>query len=261
MHLLLFGAGLSKIDLGHCRSLSDIRSTIKTAAAQLPHAPRLFCRGWMHSMTDGQALASMLDDLDPRPIFIDSKDLHSAWCNTAALRELGVADTPDPAGGVIHRGEDGQPSGLLSEAAAVNIVWPHVARVATAEEKMEFVRSAVRAYNAAGYTGVVEMATDENVWGTMLALRQTEKVSLRLAAHWIITPAATVEECLAQVDRAIELHAVYNARSSPDFRIAGIKVICDGVVDACTAALLLRLPMVMGRRTASRCGRPTCCGP
>lgn len=116
-------------------------------------------------MTDGQALASMLDDLDPRPIFIDSKDLHSAWCNTAALRELGVADTPDPAGGVIHRGEDGQPSGLLSEAAAVNIVWPHVARVATAEEKMEFVRSAVRAYNAAGYTGVVEMATDENVWG------------------------------------------------------------------------------------------------
>ncbi|KAH3193479.1 hypothetical protein KXV64_005820 [Aspergillus fumigatus] len=243
MHLLLFGAGLSKIDLGHCRSLSDIRSTIKTAAAQLPHAPRLFCRGWMHSMTDGQALASMLDDLDPRPIFIDSKDLHSAWCNTAALRELGVADTPDPAGGVIHRGEDGQPSGLLSEAAAVNIVWPHVARVATAEEKMEFVRSAVRAYNAAGYTGVVEMATDENVWGTMLALRQTEKVSLRLAAHWIITPAATVEECLAQVDRAIELHAVYNARSSPDFRIAGIKVICDGVVDACTAALLLRLPM------------------
>ncbi|KAM0107943.1 hypothetical protein ACP6JB_006339 [Aspergillus fumigatus] len=251
--------GLSKIDLGHCRSLSDIRSTIKTAAAQLPHAPRLFCRGWMHSMTDGQALASMLDDLDPRPIFIDSKDLHSAWCNTAALRELGVADTPDPAGGVIHRGEDGQPSGLLSEAAAVNIVWPHVARVATAEEKMEFVRSAVRAYNAAGYTGVVEMATDENVWGTMLALRQTEKVSLRLAAHWIITPAATVEECLSQVDRAIELHAVYNARSSPDFRIAGIKVICDGVVDACTAALLL--PYAAAAAATADGDGPTNCEP
>ncbi|PKX99136.1 amidohydrolase [Aspergillus novofumigatus IBT 16806] len=218
MHLLLFGAGLSKIDLGHCKSLSDIRATIKAAAAQRPHAP-------VSSAADGQALASMLDDLDPRPIFIDSKDLHSAWCNTAALRELGVADTPDPAGGIIHRGEDGTPSGLLSEAAAVNIVWPHVARVATAEEKMGFVRSA--------------MATDENVWGTMLALRQTENaVSLRLAAHWIITPAATVDECLAQVDRAIELHAVYNATSSPDFRIAGIKVICDGVVDACTAALL-----------------------
>ncbi|RHZ58823.1 hypothetical protein CDV55_106458 [Aspergillus turcosus] len=238
MHLLLFGASLSKIDLGHCTSLTDIRSTIKAAAAARPHAPRLFCRGWMHAMTDGQALASMLDDLDPRPIFIDSKDLHSAWCNTAALRELGVAEMEDPAGGIIHRGEDGLPSGLLSEAAAVNIAWPHVAAVASAEEKMGFVRRAVEAYNAAGYTGVVEMATDENVWGTMLALREREQVSLRLAAHWIITPAATVEDCLAQVDRAIELHALYNARSSPDFRIAGIKVICDGVVDACTAALL-----------------------
>lgn len=238
MHLLLFGASLSKIDLGHCTSLSDIRATIKAAAAARPHAPRLFCRGWMHAMTDGQALASMLDDLDPRPIFIDSKDLHSAWCNTAALRELGVAEMPDPAGGIIHRDKDGMPSGLLSEAAAVNIVWPHVAAVASAEEKMGFVRRAVEAYNAAGYTGVVEMATDENVWGTMLALREREQVSLRLAAHWIITPAATVEACLAQVDRAIELHALYNARSSPDFRIAGIKVICDGVVDACTAALL-----------------------
>ncbi|RHZ57100.1 amidohydrolase [Aspergillus thermomutatus] len=240
MHLLLFGAGLSKIDLGHCKTLADIRATIRAAAAQRPHARRLFCRGWMHAMTDGQALASMLDDLDPRPIFIDSKDLHSAWCNTAALAELGVAAMPDPAGGTIHRDAQGKPSGLLAEAAAVNIVWPHVARVASREEKMGFVRAAVRAYNAAGYTGVVEMATDENVWGTMLALRETETepVSLRVAAHWIITPAATVDECLAQVDRAIALHAVYNARSSPDFRIAGIKVICDGVVDACTAALL-----------------------
>jgi predicted amidohydrolase YtcJ len=238
MHLLLFGSSLTKISLEHCTSLSDIRRTIRAAAAANPNAPRLFCRGWMHAMTDGQALASMLDDLDPRPIFIDSKDLHSAWCNTAALRELGVEGMEDPAGGVIHRDQDGRPSGLLSEAAAVNIVWPHVANVATAEEKMGFVRAAVRAYNAAGYTGVVEMATDENVWSTMLALREREEVSLRLAAHWIITPAASVEECLAQVDRAIELHATYNARSSPDFRIAGIKVICDGVVDACTAALL-----------------------
>ncbi|EAW14178.1 amidohydrolase [Aspergillus clavatus NRRL 1] len=238
MHLLLFGASLSKIDLSHCRNLADIRATIQQAAQERPHAQRLFCRGWMHSMTDGQALASMLDDLDPRPIFIDSKDLHSAWCNRAALAELQVADTPDPAGGTIHRDAAGAPSGLLSEAAAVNLVWPHVAAVASAEEKREFVRAAVRAYNAAGYTGVVEMAMDENAWSTLLELRAREPLPLRIAAHWIITPAATVDACLAQVDRAIALHAVHNARTSPDFRIAGIKVICDGVVDACTAALL-----------------------
>ncbi|PLN83635.1 amidohydrolase 3 [Aspergillus taichungensis] len=242
MHLLLFGASLSKIDLTPCTSLSDIRRTIQAAAAARPHAPRLFCRGWMHSMTDGAALASTLDDLDPRPIFIDSKDLHSAWCNTPALRELNVLDArtsiPAPAGGVIHRDPaTGLATGLLSETAAVNIVWPHVAQVASPDEKLAFIRDAVRAYNAAGYTGMIEMATDENTWETMRLLRATEQVPIRLAAHWIIAPKDTEEEVLAQVDRAIALHAQFNRETSPDFRIAGVKLICDGVVDACTAAL------------------------
>ncbi|KAL2794711.1 amidohydrolase 3 [Aspergillus keveii] len=240
MHLLLFGASLSKIDLSPCKSLADIRSTIKAGAAARPNAARLFCSGWMHSMTDHKALASMIDDLDPRPIFIDAKDLHSAWCNSAALADLGVtAATPDPEGGSLSRDEAGNPSGLLSESAAVTIVWPHVAKVATTEEKRGFVRDAVRAYNAAGYTGMVEMATDENIWEIVCGLRESgEDVPIRLVMHWIITPAATEEGVLRQVDRAIELHKKYNKTTSPDFRIAGIKIICDGVVDACTAALL-----------------------
>ncbi|PKY01625.1 amidohydrolase 3 [Aspergillus campestris IBT 28561] len=243
MHLLLFGASLSKIDLSACTSLASIRSTIQSAAAARPNAPRLFCRGWMHSMTDGAALANMLDDLDPRPIFIDSKDLHSAWCNTPALRELGVLDSttspPDPAGGVIHRDPlTGIATGLLSETAAVNIVWPHVAKVASPDEKLAFIRDAVSAYNAAGYTGMIEMATDENLWETMRLLRAREPVPIRLAAHWIIAPKDSEEEVLAQVDRAIALHKEFNRETSPDFRIAGIKLICDGVVDACTAALV-----------------------
>ncbi|KAI9935008.1 hypothetical protein ASPWEDRAFT_54053 [Aspergillus wentii DTO 134E9] len=243
MHLLLFGASLSKISLDKCKSLEDIRATIKTAAKERPHAERLFCRGWMHSMTDGKALASMIDDLDSRPIFIDSKDLHSAWCNTPALNELNVHDMPNPEGGEIHRDEStGAPTGLLSEAAAVLVVWPHVAKVASREEKLSFIREAVRAYNAAGYTGMVEMATDENTWQAMAALREDEakqgrKVPIRLAAHWIISPSKTNEENLAQVDRAIELHQQFNLSTSPDFRITGIKLICDGVIDACTAAL------------------------
>lgn len=249
MHLLFFGSSLSKINLEPCTDLSDIRKTIATAAQQPPHrdSPRLLCRGWMHSMTNGEALASMIDDLDPRPIFIDSKDLHATWCNTAALRELDVhAHTPDPEGGQIHRDPaTGRPSGLLSEAANVNIAWPHVARVASARERVRYVEDAVEAYNRAGYTGITEMAMDETIWEAVRILREkTENdnnnngLSIRLAAYWIIKPCKTDEENLAQVDRAIELHRRFNEKTSPDFRISGIKLICDGVVDACTASLL-----------------------
>lgn len=241
MHLLMFGASLQKISLEDCRTLADIQSTIRDAARKNPGRPRILCRGWMHYMTGSQALASDLDGLDElgRPIFIDAKDLHSTWCNSAALKEMGVLDyVPDPPGGEIKRDDKGTATGLLSEAAAVTIVWPHLAKVASMEEKMTSIREAVKTYNASGYTGMVEMAMDENAWEALLELRSQEELSIRLAAHWLIYPSKTDEENLRQVDRAIDTWKTYNLETSPTFRIAGIKVIGDGVIDACTAALL-----------------------
>jgi len=76
MHLLLFGSALQKIDLAECNNLDDIKRAIRAAAQARPHAPRILCRGWMHSMTNGIALASMLDAVEKRPVFVGSKDLH-----------------------------------------------------------------------------------------------------------------------------------------------------------------------------------------
>ncbi|KAH0832535.1 amidohydrolase family protein [Fonsecaea pedrosoi] len=240
MHLLMFGTSLQKISLEHCRTLADIQSTIRDAARADPSKRRILCRGWMHFMTEGCALAKDLDGLDEqgRAIFIDSKDLHSTWCNSAALKEMGVQNMPDPPGGEIKRDEQGNATGLLSEAAAITIVWPHLAKVASMEEKLSAIRQAIKTYNSCGYTGMVEMAMDENAWEALLELRATEEMSIRVAAHWLIYPSKTDEENLRQVDRAIELWKQYNLQTSPNFRIAGIKVIGDGVIDACTAALL-----------------------
>jgi predicted amidohydrolase YtcJ len=237
MHLLLFGANLLKISLTDCKNLEDVKDTIRRGAKERPGAERLLCSGWMHSMTNGQALASMLDDIDPRPIFINSKDLHSVWCNTAALKELQVQDTPDPEGGKIWRDEQGNPSGLLDEAAAIKIVWAHTAKVTGHEENVRYIREAIKAYNAHGYTGVIELATDAEIWALLKQIRDEQEVPLRFAAHWLITPSTSDEENLAQVDEAIRLHQEFNLETSPDFRIAGIKIIGDGVIDACTASL------------------------
>ncbi|KAJ9654024.1 hypothetical protein H2198_006879 [Neophaeococcomyces mojaviensis] len=238
VHVLLFGASLSAIHLEHCKSLDDIRKAILEGAAARPSATRLVCQGWMHSMTDSKALASDIDDLDERPIFIHAKDLHSAWCNTAALKEMNVSDMPDPEGGEILRNENGKATGLMSEAAGIQIVWPHLARVTSREEKLSQIRQAIRTYNADGYTGMLELATDEEIWSLLSELHSSEgPLTLRIAAHWLIKPSKTTTENIAQVDRAIELHKQYNLDTSPNLRIAGIKVIGDGVVDACTASL------------------------
>lgn len=238
MHILLFGSSLLAINIEDCQNLNDIRQTILQGARAQPDAARLLVQGWMHFMTDSKALASDLDDLDPRPIYIYAKDLHSAWCNTAALREMNVASMPDPEGGQILRDAQGKPTGLLSEAAAIGLVWPHLAKVISKEEKLAQIRAAIRTYNEAGYTGAIEMATDEEIWSLLTELHDEKGgLSLRVAAHWLIKPSETTEENIKQVDRAIELHKQYNLETSPNIRIAGIKVIGDGVVDACTASL------------------------
>jgi predicted amidohydrolase YtcJ len=240
MHLLLFGSSLRKISIEQCKNLSDIQATIRQAAKDLPDQPRLLCKDWMHYMTDGNALASDLEGLDPqnRPIFIDAKDLHSTWCNQAALDEMGVQDLPDPPGGEIKRDESGKASGLMSEAAGIMMVWPHLAQQASMGEKLDAIRDAIQVYNAAGYTGMIEMAMDENGWEALLALREREPLNIRFAIYWLISPKGSDEEHYAQVDRAAELHKKYNLQTSPNLRIAGIKIIGDGVVDACTAGLL-----------------------
>ncbi|CAG2010220.1 unnamed protein product [Fusarium graminearum] len=238
MHLLLLGQSLRKLDLSRCTSLDDIRSCIRKYAAENPDTPTILCKGWRHYMTPDGVTAAMLDDLDPRPIFIDAGSLHSCWCNTAALKELEVDDIPDPAGGKIYRDADGKPSGLLDEGAMMSIIWPFQAKSSPKHERIKAIRAAVKEYNAAGYTGAVEMAMDEEAWDALVTLKTTEpNLSLRIAAHWLIKPTANHDENSKQVQRAIEQSKNYNSTTSPDLRIVGIKVITDGIIDACTAYL------------------------
>ncbi|CAJ0554455.1 Ff.00g129680.m01.CDS01 [Fusarium sp. VM40] len=238
MHLLLLGQSLRKLDLSHCKTVQDIRSCIKDYAVANPKTPTILCKGWRHHMTPDGVTAAMLDDLDPRPIFIDAGSLHSCWCNTAALEQLEVADMPDPAGGKIYRDADGRPSGLLDEGAMMSIIWPFQAKSSPKQERIEAIRAAIQEYNTAGYTGAVEMAMDEEAWDALVTLKKTTpNLSLRIAAHWLIKPTANPEQNSKQVQRAIELSKQYNSATSPDLRLVGIKVITDGIIDACTAYL------------------------
>lgn len=240
MHLLHAGEALGQLDLINCKDLEEIRASIRQYAKLHPDVPRLLCRSWFQASTNNQALASTIDDLDSRPIYITSFDVHSMWCNTAALNELQVAEMPDPPGGKIHRDEHGKPSGLLSESAALGVALPFLSRQHTEEKKLGFVHDAFVAYVNSGYTGLVEMAMDDATLDIILKYRASRggRLPIWMAMHWFIAPTRSAEENLAQVKRAIELNQKFNDDETPDCRIAGIKLMCDGVVDSCTASLV-----------------------
>jgi hypothetical protein len=56
------------------------------------------------------------------PTYLTAKSLHAAWANSPALKLAGITtSTPDPVNGLIQHDKNGQPTGLLFEAA-VNLV-------------------------------------------------------------------------------------------------------------------------------------------
>ncbi|KAJ5794765.1 hypothetical protein N7457_001364 [Penicillium paradoxum] len=235
VHILHYGHSLRKANLIACTSLEEIRETIKSYAKANPTIPRILCRGWIQSSTNGVALASMLDDIDPRPIFVDAFDLHSMWCSSAALDEMKVHNAPDLPGGKIHRDENGRASGLLDESAVMNFALPYMESITSMEDKLNALDTAVRTYTAAGYTGLVDMAMDEGTWEILNLYRRDHHIPFHIGAHWLVPFSEDQEANFTYVDRAIELYHQYD---QPDFCILGIKLICDGVVDGCTAALL-----------------------
>ncbi|KAI2628655.1 amidohydrolase 3 [Hypoxylon sp. NC1633] len=235
IHLLRLGQSLKKAALDHCENEDDVRKAIKDHALANPDEPRVLCKGWMRYMS--KPLASLIDDLDPRPIYVDSKDLHTTWCSTAALKELDAENLKDPEGGKIERDADGKPTGAFEEAAVFNIIWPFLTDAATKKNREEWIRAAIQAYNASGYVGAIDMAMEEQAWATLLDMRKEKSLPFRLAAYWLMRPSSSLGDCLAQVDRAIEVHKELNSEKSPDLHVVGIKIICDGIVDACTAYL------------------------
>lgn len=244
VHLLNFGLNMQRLDLLACRSLQDVQDAIKTYASANPTEPRILCRNWLQqATTNGIALASMLDGLDKksRPIFVEAADLHSTWCNTAAMKEMGVTDETTIPGDGIQRDDDGHPSGLFSEVAQFGIIHPHVASVTSLKKKLAALESAIQAYTAAGYTGAVDMAMDDEILDVLMHLRSSEqyqnRLPLHLAMYWLVPWSGDQDQHLQHVDRAIALRNKFNRSDSPDFYIAGIKLILDGVVDGCTAAL------------------------
>ncbi|MCR4870608.1 MAG: amidohydrolase [Atopobiaceae bacterium] len=65
--------------------------------------------------------AKMIDEyISDRPVFLQQVDMHTYSANTCAMEKVGITrDTPDPAGGKILKYEDGEPTGVFSNNAAV----------------------------------------------------------------------------------------------------------------------------------------------
>ncbi|GAT74084.1 amidohydrolase [Microbacterium sp. HM58-2] len=243
-HLMMFGHAQGKVQLRDCSSLEEIQTRLADVRRENPRATRIEGVSWrFDALPDGvtRPTAAMIDAVvEDIPVFLDANDLHSTWVNTAALRALGIdRTTPDPIGGEIVRDEQGVATGFLLETAALRIVGPYLDGIATEVDHDSFLERAFQSYLATGVTGAADLAMGESsIEALRRRLDRDGRLPFPVAAYWLVESTGDAVADLAQVERAAQLRDDLERSTTPWLRITGIKLILDGVIDACTAAMV-----------------------
>jgi hypothetical protein len=126
-HTHLFDAMKSRVagnlDLGipHVRSLAEAVTAVGERAAATPKGEWIVGDGWAESKWPERRYVRR-QDLDPvspdHPVYLEHVSGHAATLNSAGLRASGITrQTPDPPGGAIEHGADGEPTGVLKDTA------------------------------------------------------------------------------------------------------------------------------------------------
>lgn len=161
-HLMNLARARMMLNAGGVRSEEEVAGLVEQAAATAQPGEWIGGRGWDQTLWPSKRFPTkaMLDRAAPHnPVALTRVDGHATWANSTALREAGIhSDLPDPTGGLIVRDEDGEPTGLLIDAAQ-----RMVQRVQPLPSPAQFdraVRAAIDECLAKGLTGLHEMGVD-----------------------------------------------------------------------------------------------------
>ncbi len=228
-----------------------IADAIRRYAASHPERDWIIGAGW--SVTDFHDAAprrSALDDLVPdRPVFLWSRDGHSAWVNSRALELAGIsATTPDPPGGRIVREADGSPAGTLREGA-MSLV-EELAPPPTAEDHVAALAAAQRRLHALGITAWQDASVyDPDACARQLAAYRSAAGAGSLQARVV---AALFWDPRRGAEQVAGFLAQRAAASIGRLRAGTVKIWVDGVIEGLTAALLDPYLDEDGRATENR---------
>ncbi|MEU2281639.1 amidohydrolase [Streptomyces sp. NPDC013178] len=144
------------------------------------------------------------------PVFV----LHlyqSAVLNRAALKAAGFGkDTPDPKGGQIVRGRDGEPTGMLLAAPSALILYSTLAKapiLESEEDRKTSTRHFLRELNRFGLTSAIDAAGGfqnfPDNYATVIELAKAGQLSLRIAYHLFPqTPGQEIDDLARWIEMA-----------------------------------------------------------
>ncbi len=228
-HMAMAGEQRLAVDLVGAASLADMQSRIRTYAATAKPGQWLLGGGWDHTLWPSKTLPNR-GDLDAvsagHPALLDRVDGHIAVVNTAALQAAHITeDTPDPAGGKIDRGPDGQPTGIIREAPALALMHK-VIPPPDADTRKAALRLSIQDALSHGVTSVQDFS-DWDDWLILEEFEHANQLSLRFA-EWIAFDTALP---------VLKQRRASHPADDPLLHLTQLKAFMDGSLGSRTAAL------------------------
>lgn len=233
-HLVNLGHILSEANLWGVDSKAEVIARLQAAEKTLAPGLWLIGRGWDQNLWPEKAFptAADLDAAFPeRPVYLDRVDGHAAWVNSAALRLAqqqgrSLAGDWQPEGGRIERDAQGQPSGVLVDAASA-LVAAHIPAHAPAELDRRLGQALAVAV-ANGLTGVHDMGVSRDELARFARFADAGKLPLRIDAYADGDGQALADLCANGLYR----HA------GGRLQMRGVKLFVDGALGSRGAAML-----------------------
>lgn len=232
-HLIMGGLFKTYVNLADAKSEEEAALMVKEAADKDPNKEG-WMRGfsWYHVFWDNRQMptCASLDKYFPdRPVCLLHAEAHGAWVNSAAMKIIGLdKNTPDVENGEIIRDSEGNPTGVLLEAATG--LATKYAFDFTPEEERTIILSFMDAAKELGITSIndVQPYYHGNMGNLQVYSQMDKDGELTVRVH-------AAPDLLGDLDKVVEDREKY---SSDRLRIDHVKQFLDGVVTTHTALVL-----------------------
>lgn len=200
-HVHVMGGALSEFrkPIPPLNTIGDIQNFIREKARATPKGewivvPRTFPPRLKEMRMPTKA---DLDVTTDHPVAFDGSYVWSS--NSLALKISGITkDTPNPPGGEVVKGPDGEPNGILRNAAGLLKGVPH-AETFTEAEKIEAMEKMLKIYAAAGLTAVGDRASTPEDIALFQKLRATKGLPVRVVMTWRINSSRPLDQVVSEI--------------------------------------------------------------
>jgi hypothetical protein len=230
VHLGGAGADLLGVSLNGAATVAEFQRRIHAAAVAHDRDEWILGRGWDHTLWPEKKFPTrqMLDEAAPHnPVFLTHVSGHVGVVNSAALKLAGITrDTPNPPGGEIERDAAGEPTGILKEGAAMELLAKNIPALSRAQ-RQKGIELALADLARNGVTSI----QDNSDWLDFLAYRDLLKAG-RLTARiteWLPFTASMDE---------LELMRREGGTTDPWLKTGAVKMVTDGALGTRTAYML-----------------------